>query len=61
MGCPAGLRKQILEQLRLILNEQLGKEKACVYLFGSWARHEEKHSSDIDIAIESLSPTSPMT
>ncbi|UOQ93335.1 nucleotidyltransferase domain-containing protein [Halobacillus shinanisalinarum] len=59
MGCPANLREQILEQLKSILNEQLGKEKVRVYLFGSWAREEEKHSSDIDIAIESPSPISP--
>ncbi|MFG6150338.1 type VII toxin-antitoxin system MntA family adenylyltransferase antitoxin [Halobacillus sp. B23F22_1] len=58
MGVPAGLREQILEQLKSILNEQLG-EKARVYLFGSWARQEEKHSSDIDIAIETDSPISP--
>lgn len=59
MGCPSGLRDRILSQLKSILNEQLAQEKACVYLFGSWARHEEKHSSDIDIAIESISPISP--
>lgn len=40
-------------------NEQLVKEKARFYLFGSWARQEEKHSSDIDIVIESQSLISP--
>ncbi|WP_373868106.1 nucleotidyltransferase domain-containing protein [Halobacillus andaensis] len=35
------------------MNEQLVKEKGSVYLFGFLARQEEKHSSDIDIAIES--------
>ncbi|SDZ84483.1 hypothetical protein SAMN05421743_101397 [Thalassobacillus cyri] len=59
MGCPADLRERILEQLKSIFNEQLTKENARVYLFGSWARQEEKHSSDIDIAIESHSPISP--
>ena len=59
MGCPGDLREQILEQLKSILNEQLVKEKVRVYLFGSWVRQEEKHSSDIDIAIESHSPISP--
>ncbi|MFZ0476167.1 MAG: nucleotidyltransferase domain-containing protein [Halobacillus sp.] len=59
MGCPADLRERILEELNSILNEQLAKEKVCVYLFGSWARQEEKHSSDIDIAIESHYPISP--
>lgn len=59
MGYPADLREQILQQLKSILNEQLTNEKARVFLFGSWARQEEKRSSDIDIAIESYSPISP--
>ena len=59
MGCPADLRERILEELQFILNEELVKENVRVYLFGSWARHEEKQSSDIDIAIESHSPLSP--
>ncbi|WP_053217387.1 type VII toxin-antitoxin system MntA family adenylyltransferase antitoxin [Virgibacillus senegalensis] len=59
MGVPAELREQILEQLKSILNEQLAKEKVHIYLFGSWARQEEKQSSDIDIAIESDIPLSP--
>ncbi|TGB03555.1 nucleotidyltransferase family protein [Halobacillus salinus] len=56
MGCPAGMREQILVQLKTILNNQLGMEEVRIYLFGSWARQEEKHSSDIDIAIESQNP-----
>ncbi|RWZ54556.1 nucleotidyltransferase domain-containing protein [Halobacillus fulvus] len=60
MGGSTKLREQILEQLKSILNEQLSMERARVYLFGSWARQDEKHSSDIDIAIESLSPISPL-
>ncbi|KIY23061.1 MULTISPECIES: nucleotidyltransferase family protein [Mesobacillus] len=59
MGCPADLRERILEQLKSILDEQLVMENVRVYLFGSWARQEEKHSSDIDIAIESDLPLSP--
>jgi len=61
MGGPAELRERILEELKLILNEELAKENVRVYLFGSWARQEEKQSSDIDIAIESYSPLSPFT
>jgi uncharacterized protein len=61
MGCPADLRERILKELKFILNEELAKENVRVYLFGSWARQEEKQSSDIDIAIESQSPLSPFT
>lgn len=52
MSCPTVLREKILKQLKSILHEQLADEAARVYLFGSWAREEEKQSSDIDIAIE---------
>ncbi|RBP00221.1 nucleotidyltransferase family protein [Rossellomorea aquimaris] len=61
MGCPGDLRERILDELKFILNKELAKENVRVYLFGSWARQEEKQSSDIDIAIESHSPLSPFT
>ncbi|MFC5465490.1 nucleotidyltransferase family protein [Lederbergia graminis] len=48
------LRKSILQQLNHILTEALVDYNVRIYLFGSWARNEEKQSSDIDIAIESL-------
>ena len=54
IGCPADFRERILEQLKSILNEQLVSAKLRTYLFGSWARQEEKHSSDIDLAIAIL-------
>lgn len=44
-------RQQVLGQLFTILNEELQGESVRVYLFGSWARQEEKRSSDIDIAV----------
>ncbi|MDC3412306.1 nucleotidyltransferase domain-containing protein [Aquibacillus sp. 3ASR75-11] len=47
-------REHILNQLRNILNETLFEENVRVILFGSWARKEEKQSSDIDIAIEEM-------
>ncbi|MEI2664093.1 nucleotidyltransferase family protein [Rossellomorea sp. LJF3] len=50
-----------MEELKCILTEELASENVRVYLFGSWARQEEKQSSDIDIAIESRSPISPFT
>ncbi|MCJ7840133.1 nucleotidyltransferase domain-containing protein [Lederbergia sp. NSJ-179] len=47
-------REQILNQLKDIVIGVLDGENVQVYLFGSWARHEEKASSDIDIAIHSI-------
>lgn len=58
MGVSLDFRERILEQLKSILDEQLAGEATRIYLFGSWARHEEKRSSDIDIAVESISPIS---
>ncbi|WP_416148292.1 nucleotidyltransferase family protein [Salipaludibacillus sp. HK11] len=52
MQAHSPLRDNILSQLREIVVTQLSSEKVRVYLFGSWARQEEKQSSDIDIAIE---------
>lgn len=52
------LREEILQQLKAIINESLADENVRVYLFGSWARCEEKQSSDIDIAIEENSQLS---
>ncbi|WP_257351112.1 nucleotidyltransferase family protein [Pseudalkalibacillus decolorationis] len=46
------LREHILNQLKDLINGTLSEEDVRVYLFGSWARKEEKQSSDIDIAVE---------
>lgn len=53
------LREKILSDLKRILAETLSNEDVNVYLFGSWARHTEKQSSDIDIAVEPNRPLSP--
>ncbi|CAM3115005.1 nucleotidyltransferase domain-containing protein [Filibacter tadaridae] len=53
------LREQILSELRSIINTTLSDLDVKVYLFGSWARNEEKQSSDIDIAVESCSQLPP--
>lgn len=45
-------RNQILLQLRNIIDNALEDIPSEVYLFGSWARNEEKRSSDIDIAFK---------
>lgn len=45
-----------MEQVRRIVLEGLKGHRARVYLFGSWARGEERRISDIDVAIEPLEP-----
>ncbi|WP_145523927.1 nucleotidyltransferase family protein [Virgibacillus sp. SK37] len=44
-------RDQILLQLKQIVLETLKDVPVSIYLFGSWARNEEKRTSDIDIAL----------
>ncbi|WP_449355549.1 type VII toxin-antitoxin system MntA family adenylyltransferase antitoxin [Virgibacillus natechei] len=46
-------REETLLQLKNILIKTLEQVPANIYLFGSWARNEEKRTSDIDIAIQS--------
>lgn len=46
-------REQMLIQLKHIILDSLKDQPVKVYLFGSWARNEEKRSSDIDIAFRS--------
>jgi len=53
------LRDQILRELKKILIDTFCDTEAKVYLFGSWARNEEKQSSDIDIAVEGYRQFSP--
>ncbi|WP_079529596.1 nucleotidyltransferase family protein [Halobacillus hunanensis] len=50
------IRGQALNELKELVVDQLFSEQVRVYLFGSWARQEEKQSSDIDIAIDSVTP-----
>lgn len=52
-------RETILQQVRDLVLNVLSNHEAAVYLFGSWARQEERQSSDIDIAVESAAPLSP--
>jgi predicted nucleotidyltransferase len=44
-------RERALEKLRHIVFGALGDRDAAVYLFGSMARDEARHTSDIDVAI----------
>jgi hypothetical protein len=45
------VRKRAVEKLRHIVLDALGDRDAAVYLFGSHARGEVRHGSDIDVAI----------
>jgi predicted nucleotidyltransferase len=44
-------RERAVERLRRIVLDALGDRDAAVYLFGSHARGEVRHASDIDVAI----------
>lgn len=45
-------RSLVLDEVKRVVINILNMNTARVYLFGSWARSEEKRSSDIDIAVE---------
>ncbi len=45
------VRERAIEELRRIVLNALGEHDAAVYLFGSHARGEVRHASDIDVAI----------
>ncbi|MBM7570116.1 nucleotidyltransferase family protein [Aquibacillus albus] len=52
------MREEILAELKHIVCDVLNEQNVRVYLFGSWARKEEKTSSDIDIAVEPMTQLS---
>jgi len=45
-------RELVLNDLKDIVSTVVKGTNAKVYLFGSWARGQERRSSDIDLAIE---------
>jgi predicted nucleotidyltransferase len=45
------VRQRAVERLQSIVLDALGERDAAVYLFGSHARGEVRHASDIDVAI----------
>ncbi|HYU13618.1 MAG TPA: nucleotidyltransferase domain-containing protein [Stellaceae bacterium] len=54
------VRERAIQRLRRMVLDALGEHDAAVYLFGSHARDEVRHASDIDVAIlprEDLPPT----
>lgn len=46
-------REQILNEVKQTIMPAFVGLNVRIYLFGSWARKEERTSSDIDVAIES--------
>lgn len=52
MKTPLSQREEILNELKHIVLSSLRNVEADVYLFGSWARGEEKRTSDIDVGIQ---------
>ena len=45
-------REEVLQQVRSVVASVAEQANVQVYLFGSWARGEERVTSDIDLAIE---------
>ena len=48
--------KGILQEVRRVAHEVLHGHDVAVYLFGSWAKGEQRQSSDIDLAVDSHQP-----
>ncbi|MCI6100163.1 MAG: nucleotidyltransferase domain-containing protein [Selenomonas sp.] len=46
-----------LDCIKALVLQELQGEDASVFLFGSWARGEQKRSSDVDVAIEYHGPS----
>lgn len=44
-------REKTLTQLKNIIDQTVHDIPVNVYLFGSWARNQEKRTSDIDVAL----------
>lgn len=42
----------IIQRVKTIVLHHFSAQDVRIYLFGSWARREQKRSSDIDIAVE---------
>jgi predicted nucleotidyltransferase len=49
----------VLERLRALVGKTLAGRRADVYLFGSWARGDQRPSSDIDLAVHAPEPLPP--
>ncbi len=52
----ATARKVYLDRIRSIVRDALAGHAATVYLFGSYARSDDRWTSDVDVAIEPREP-----
>lgn len=50
---------EVLDKVRQMLLNELNATSSRIYLFGSWARGEQRRSSDIDIAVEHQGTITP--
>lgn len=46
------MENTLIQRVKAIVLQHFSTQNVRIYLFGSWARGEQKRSSDIDIAIE---------
>ena len=46
------MEETLIQRVKTIALQHFSSYDVRIYLFGSWARNEQKRSSDIDIAIE---------
>ncbi|MBS3872601.1 MAG: nucleotidyltransferase domain-containing protein [Firmicutes bacterium] len=54
-----GGRAELLSGVKAVVLSFLQGTSAKVYLFGSFAKSEERHSSDIDLAVDHAGQVSP--
>lgn len=48
----SNMENTLIQRVKAIVLQHFSTQNVRIYLFGSWARGEQKRSSDIDIAIE---------
>ena len=46
-----------IERIKALVLHELQNEDASVFVFGSWARGQQRQSSDVDVAIEYHGPS----
>ena len=51
------MQQMYLDRLRQTVLQFMAGEPAEVYLFGSWARGEQRPGSDVDLAVEYRGPS----
>jgi len=52
-------KKEILRQIKQIVQEELGQDKVKIFLFGSQAQRQTWKPADVDIGIDAGQPVDP--